>query len=34
MLETIIIWIIGIGLPVAAFFYTIANDKRNGANGW
>lgn len=30
----IIIWILVIGMPVAAFFYTIEKDKRDGANGW
>ena len=30
----IITWILGIGMPVAAFFYTIAKDKRDGVNGW
>lgn len=30
----IIIWIFGIGMPVVAFFYTIAKDKKDGTNGW
>lgn len=33
-MTTIIIWILGLGMPIAAFFYTIAQDKKNGANGW
>ena len=30
----IIIMIFVIGLPTAAFLYTIAKDKRDGVNGW
>ena len=30
----IIMMIFIIGMPVAALFYTVAKDKRNGANGW
>ena len=33
-MSDIIIWILGLGMPIAAFFYTIAKDKKDGANGW
>ena len=33
-MTTIITWILGLGMPIAAFLYTIAIDKRDGVNGW
>ena len=30
----LIIMILVIGMPTAAFLYTIARDKRDGVNGW
>ncbi len=34
IMTDIIMMVLIIGMPVAAFLYTIVQDKRNGANGW